>query len=234
MENNLDSIPFNSGAVLIVDKPLNCTSFDVVKKIRYEILKHYRIKKIKVGHAGTLDPLASGVVVVCTGKKTKTISEYLNDSKVYEGTIRLGSTTPSYDLETEIDKKFKLPILNQTVLKQIEKEFIGEQEQVPPIFSAKRINGKRAYEFARNNEHIELKPSLITIYSLELKIENSENLSFICHCSKGTYIRSLANDIGFKLNSGAHLTSLRRIKSGKFTIEMAKSVEDWIDIIKAS
>jgi tRNA pseudouridine55 synthase len=234
MENNLDSIPFNSGAVLIVDKPLNWTSFDVVKKIRYEILKHYRIKKIKVGHAGTLDPLASGVVVVCTGKKTKTISEYLNDSKVYEGTIRLGSTTPSYDLETEIDKKFKLPILNQTVLKQIEKEFIGEQEQVPPIFSAKRINGKRAYEFARNNEHIELKPSLITIYSLELKIENSENLSFICHCSKGTYIRSLANDIGFKLNSGAHLTSLRRIKSGKFTIEMAKSVEDWIDIIKAS
>ena len=234
MENNLDSIPFNSGAVLIVDKPLNWTSFDVVKKIRYEILKHYRIKKIKVGHAGTLDPLASGVVVVCTGKKTKTISEYLNDSKVYKGTIRLGSTTPSYDLETEIDKKFKLPILNQTVLKQIEKEFIGEQEQVPPIFSAKRINGKRAYEFARNNEHIELKPSLITIYSLELKIENSENLSFICHCSKGTYIRSLANDIGFKLNSGAHLTSLRRIKSGKFTIEMAKSVEDWIDIIKAS
>jgi len=234
MENNLDSIPFNSGAVLIVDKPLNWTSFDVVKKIRYEILKHYRIKKIKVGLAGTLDPLASGVVVVCTGKKTKTISEYLNDSKVYEGTIRLGSTTPSYDLETEIDKKFKLPILNQTVLKQIEKEFIGEQEQVPPIFSAKRINGKRAYEFARNNEHIELKPSLITIYSLELKIENSENLSFICHCSKGTYIRSLANDIGFKLNSGAHLTSLRRIKSGKFTIEMAKSVEDWIDIIKAS
>ncbi|MDA9809685.1 tRNA pseudouridine(55) synthase TruB [Flavobacteriales bacterium] len=234
MENNLDSIPFNSGAVLIVDKPLNWTSFDVVKKIRYEILKHYRIKKIKVGHAGTLDPLASGVVVVCTGKKTKTISEYLNDSKVYEGTIRLGSTTPSYDLETEIDKKFKLPILNQPVLKQIEKEFIGEQEQVPPIFSAKRINGKRAYEFARNNEHIELKPSLITIYSLELKIENSENLSFICHCSKGTYIRSLANDIGFKLNSGAHLTSLRRIKSGKFTIEMAKSVEDWIDIIKAS
>ena len=234
MENNLDSIPFNSGAVLIVDKPLNWTSFDVVKKIRYEILKHYRIKKIKVGHAGTLDPLASGVVVVCTGKKTKTISEYLNNSKVYEGTIRLGSTTPSYDLETEIDKKFKLPILNQTVLKQIEKEFIGEQEQVPPIFSAKRINGKRAYEFARNNEHIELKPSLITIYSLELKIENSENLSFICHCSKGTYIRSLANDIGFKLNSGAHLTSLRRIKSGKFTIEMAKSVEDWIDIIKAS
>ena len=158
----------------------------------------------------------------------------LNDAKVYEGTIRLGSTTPSYDLETEIDKKFKLPILNQTVLKQIEKEFIGEQEQVPPIFSAKRINGKRAYEFARNSEHIELKPSLITIYSLELKIENSENLSFICHCSKGTYIRSLANDIGFKLNSGAHLTSLRRIKSGKFTIEMAKSVEDWIDIIKAS
>ena len=234
MENNLDVIPFNSGAVLIVDKPLNWTSFDVVKKIRYEISKHYRIKKIKVGHAGTLDPLASGVVVVCTGKKTKTISEYLNDSKVYEGTIRLGGTTPSYDLETEIDKKFKLPILNQTVLKQIEKEFIGEQEQVPPIFSAKRINGKRAYEFARNNEHIELKPSLITIYSLELKIEDSENLSFICHCSKGTYIRSLANDIGFKLNSGAHLTSLRRIKSGKFTIEMAKTVEDWIDIIKAS
>lgn len=225
---------FKNGQVLLINKPLNWTSFQVVNKIRWLIKNKFGIKKIKVGHAGTLDPLASGVVVVCTGKKTKTISEYLNDSKVYEGTIRLGSTTPSYDLETEIDKKFKLPILNQTVLKQIEKEFIGEQEQVPPIFSAKRINGKRAYEFARNNEHIELKPSLITIYSLELKIEDSENLSFICHCSKGTYIRSLANDIGFKLNSGAHLTSLRRIKSGKFTIEMAKTVEDWIDIIKAS
>ncbi len=230
----MSKIPFDTGAVLVVDKPLNWTSFDVVKKIRYEICKHYNIKKIKVGHAGTLDPLASGVVVLCTGKKTKTIDQLINESKQYVGEIRLGSTTPSFDLETEIDKEFPLPKLDENVLNNISNNFSGEILQIPPIFSAKRINGKRAYQYARNNEEVILKPNQVTIHHLDLKVLNKNTLSFNCHCSKGTYIRSLARDIGLFLDSGGHLISLKRIKSGNFSIEMAKSIDEWIDIIKAS
>ncbi|MEJ6755151.1 MAG: tRNA pseudouridine(55) synthase TruB [Flavobacteriales bacterium] len=230
----MSKIPFDTGAVLVVDKPLNWTSFDVVKKIRYEICKHYNIKKIKVGHAGTLDPLASGVVVLCTGKKTKTIDQLINESKQYVGEIRLGSTTPSFDLETEIDKEFPLPKLDENVLTNISNNFSGEILQIPPIFSAKRINGRRAYQYARNNEEVILKPNQVTIHHLELKVLNKNTLSFNCHCSKGTYIRSLARDIGLFLDSGGHLISLKRIKSGNFSIEMAKSIDEWIDIIKAS
>ena len=230
----MTKIPFVEGAILLVDKPLNWTSFDVVKKIRYEIINHFKIKKIKVGHAGTLDPLATGLIVLCTGEKTKTINELIIDSKFYEGEIRLGATTPSFDLETEIDKEFALPRVDDNTLKNIEEKFTGEINQLPPLFSAKRVKGKRAYEYARNNEYVELKPNLISIFELQLKITNKNTISFSCHCSKGTYMRSLARDIGSSLNSGAHLTSLRRIKSGKFKIEMAKSIEEWIDIIKAS
>ena len=215
-------------------QPLNWTSFDVVKKIRYEICKHYNIKKIKVGHAGTLDPLASGVVVLCTGKKTKTIDQLINESKQYVGEIRLGSTTPSFDLETEIDKEFPLPKLDENVLNNISNNFSGEILQIPPIFSAKRINGRRAYQYARNNEEVILKPNQVTIHHLDLKVLNKNTLSFNCHCSKGTYIRSLARDIGLFLDSGGHLISLKRIKSGNFSMEMAKSIDEWIDIIKAS
>ena len=230
----MSEIPFNTGAVLVIDKPLNWTSFDVVKKIRYAICKHYNLKKIKVGHAGTLDPLASGVVVICTGKKTKTIEQLINESKEYTGEIRLGSTTPSFDLETEIDKKFTLPKLDDDILKKISDNFNGEILQIPPIFSAKRVNGKRAYQYARNNEEVVLKPNRVTIHSLKLKVVNKNTLSFNCHCSKGTYIRSLARDIGLFLDSGGHLISLKRIKSGNFSLEMAKSIDEWIDIIKAS
>lgn len=230
----MTKIPFVEGAILLVDKPLNWTSFDVVKKIRYEIINHFKIKKIKVGHAGTLDPLATGLIVICTGKKTKTITELIIDSKFYEGEIRLGSTTPSFDLETEIDKEFALPSVDDNTLKNIEEKFTGEINQLPPLFSAKRVKGKRAYEYARNKEYVELKPNLISIFELQLKIINKNTISFSCHCSKGTYMRSLARDIGSSLNSGAHLISLRRIESGKFKIEMAKSIEEWIDIIKAS
>ena len=230
----MSKIPFDTGAVLVVDKPLNWTSFDVVKKIRYEICKHYNIKKIKVGHAGTLDPLASGVLVLCTGKKTKTIDQLINESKQYVGEIRLGSTTPSFDLETEIDKEVPLPKLDENVLNNISNNFSGEILQIPPIFSAKRINGKRAYQYARNNEEVVLKPNQVTIHYLDLKVVNQNTLSFNCHCSKGTYIRSLARDIGLFLDSGGHLISLKRIKSGNFSIEMAKSIDEWIDIIKAS
>lgn len=225
---------FESGAILVVDKPLNWTSFDVVKKIRYAICKQFNLKKIKVGHAGTLDPLASGVVVICTGEKTKTIDQLINQSKEYIGEIRLGSTTPSFDLETKIDKEFPLPKIDDNTLKNISNYFSGEILQIPQIFSAKRINGKRAYQYARNNEEVVLKPNNITIYNLELKVVDKNTISFNCHCSKGTYIRSLARDIGFFLNSGGHLISLKRIKSGNFSIEMAKSIDQWIDIIKAS
>jgi tRNA pseudouridine55 synthase len=230
----MKEIPFESGAILVVDKPLNWTSFDVVKKIRYAICKQFNLKKIKVGHAGTLDPLASGVVVICTGIKTKIIDQLINESKEYVGEIRLGSTTPSFDLETKIDKEFPLPKLDDNILKNISNYFSGEILQIPPIFSAKRINGKRAYQYARNNEEVVLKPNNVTIYNLELKVVDKNTLSFNCHCSKGTYIRSLARDIGFFLDSGGHLISLKRIKSGNFSIEMAKSIDQWIDIIKAS
>ena len=230
----MKEIPFELGAVLVVDKPLNWTSFDVVKKIRYAIRKQYTLKKLKVGHAGTLDPLASGIVIICTGKKTKIIDQLINESKEYLGEIRLGSTTPSFDLETEIDKEFPLPELDDNILKNISNNFSGEILQIPPIFSAKRINGKRAYQYARNNEKLVLKPNPVTIHNLEIKIVDKKTLSFICHCSKGTYIRSLAKDIGLFLDSGGHLISLKRIKSGNFSLEMAKSVDEWIDIIKAS
>ena len=226
--------PFESGAILVVDKPLNWTSFDVVKKIRDAICKQFNLKKIKVGHAGTLDPLASGVIILCTGKKTKTIDQLINEPKEYVGEIRLGSTTPSFDLETKIDKEFPLPKLDDDILKNISNYFSGEILQIPPIFSAKRINGKRAYQYARNNEEVVIKPNNVTIYNLELKVVDKKTISFNCHCSKGTYIRSLARDIGFFLDSGGHLISLKRIKSGNFSIEMAKSIDQWIDIIKAS
>jgi tRNA pseudouridine55 synthase len=230
----MKEIPFESGAILVVDKPLNWTSFDVVKKIRFAICKQFNLKKIKVGHAGTLDPLASGLVVICTGTKTKKIDQLINESKEYVGEIRLGSTTPSFDLETKIDKEFPLPKLDDNILKNISNYFSGEILQIPPIFSAKRINGKRAYQYARNNEEVVLKPNNVTIYNLKLKVVDKNTLSFNCHCSKGTYIRSLARDIGFFLDSGGHLISLKRIKSGNFSIEMAKSIDQWIDIIKSS
>ena len=151
--------PFESGAILVVDKPLNWTSFDVVKKIRYAICKQFNLKKLKVGHAGTLDPLATGVIILCTGKKTKTIDQLINESKEYIGKIRLGSTTPSFDLETKLIKSFLCPALDDDILKNISKNFSGEIFKVPPIFSAKRIKGKRAYQYARNNEEIVIKPN---------------------------------------------------------------------------
>ena len=213
---------------LAINKEVGISSAKVVNQVK----KIMNLRK--AGHAGTLDPLASGVVVICTGKKTKTINQLINESKEYVGEIRLGSTTPSFDLETKIDKEFPLPKLDDNILKNISNYFIGEILQIPPIFSAKRINGKRAYQYARNNEEVVLKPNNVTIYNLELKVVDKNTISFNCHCSKGTYIRSLARDIGFFLDSGGHLISLKRVKSGNFSIEMAKSIDQWIDIIKAS
>ena len=228
------SNPYLDGQVLVVDKPLEWTSFDVVNKIRYAIRDKYQIKKIKVGHAGTLDPLATGVVVICTGKKTKTINDFLIEDKEYTGKIQLGSTTPSFDLETAVDATYPIPELNPVIINDLTNIFSGEINQVPPLYSAKRINGKRAYDYARSNEKLILPPNKIEIKELKLNIETEKILSFYCKCSKGTYVRSLARDIGLALKSGAFLVELRRIKSGNFTIDEAKSVHEWIDIIKSS
>ena len=224
---------FREGEILLVDKPLEWTSFDVVNKLRYPLKRKYKVKRFKVGHAGTLDPLATGLLVICTGKKTKAITQLINDEKEYTGTIQLGATTPSFDLETEIDAEYPTEHITQELVELVRTQFLGEIEQVPPIFSAKIVNGKRAYTMARKGEEVILKPNLITIKKLELDLQGNEIL-FKVLCSKGTYIRSLANDIGIALRSGAHLSKLRRTQSGEFSINDAKSVEEWLDLIHAT
>ena len=226
--------PFLDGEIMMVDKPLHWTSFDVVKKLRYVIKKHYNIKKIKVGHAGTLDPLATGLLIICTGKKTKSIDQFLTEDKTYTGRIKLGATTPSFDLETNVDKTYPVPTIDDTLICDLKKKFQGSIMQVPPIFSAKKINGERAYNLARENKKVELEPKPIFISKLNLTIKQKDEIHFECTCSKGTYIRSLARDIGFAVKSGAHLVELRRISSGDFHIKNAKTVDEWIDIIKRS
>ena len=222
---------FIEGEIILVDKPLNWTSFDVVNKIRYEIKKKLGLKKIKVGHAGTLDPLATGLLVICSGKKTKTINQFIQEDKSYNGIIQLGSTTPSFDMETPIDKTFPVTHIDTDLIEKIRLDFLNSKTQIPPIFSAKKINGKRAYNYARNNEDITLEPNKINIEALKFDLIDQNQLKFEVKCSKGTYIRSLARDVGEALNSGAHLIKLRRIKSGNFLIKDAKSIDEWIQII---
>jgi len=222
---------FKKGEVLLVDKPLHWTSFDVVNKLRYPLKKKYKIKRFKVGHAGTLDPLATGLLVICTGKMTKQINGFVVDNKEYTGVIQLGSTTPSYDLETEIDHVFNTDHITQDLIDKVKEQFIGEIKQIPPIFSAKKVDGQRAYDLARKGINVELKENDITILSLDLTLLGNNQIRFIVNCSKGTYIRSLAHDIGKALDSGGHLIELRRTHSGKFVIEDAKTIEEWVEII---
>jgi tRNA pseudouridine55 synthase len=223
---------FQEGQTLVVDKPLNWTSFDVVNKLRWNLKRKLKIKKIKVGHAGTLDPLATGVLVICTGKHTKRITELMEGEKTYTGKILLGKTTPSYDLETEYDQEFPLEHIDEELLESVRKTFIGEQDQVPPIFSAKQVDGKRAYDLARAGKEVVLKSSRITISDFKIDTVNFPEIAFEVSCSKGTYIRSIAHDFGAKLNSGGTLIELRRTRSGAQRIEESKSVDDWIDIIQ--
>ena len=219
---------FKSGQVLLIDKPLNWTSFQVVNKLRWEIRQKFNIKKIKVGHAGTLDPLATGLLVICTGKMTKQINTFQAQIKEYTGTIVLGSTTPSFDLETEINETFSTKHITENLIHQTTKQFIGDIEQYPPVFSAIKKDGKRLYEFARAGEDVEIKSRTVSIQEFEItKIENL-NISFRVVCSKGTYIRSLANDFGKALQSGAHLSALRRTKIGDFNVVNATSIEEFI------
>ena len=224
---------YKNGQILLIDKPLKWTSFQAVNKIRWHIKQRFQIKKIKVGHAGTLDPLASGLLIICTGKQTKEIHVYQGQEKEYTGTITIGATTPSYDLETEIDNTFPTAHITKELIHDTTKQFLGEIDQKPPIFSAIKKEGKRLYEIARKGETTEIKSRKVTIDEFEITNINLPNIDFRVVCSKGTYIRSLAYDFGKALHSGGHLSALRRTKIGTFSVEKAKSIEDFIKTLEA-
>ena len=221
-----------SGQVLLIDKPLNWSSFQVVNKLRWELKQAFKLKKIKVGHAGTLDPLATGLLVICTGKMTKQINTFQAQIKEYTGTFTIGSTTPSFDLETEIDKTFPTEHITKDLIHKATKQFIGDIEQFPPVFSAIKKDGKRLYEFARAGESVEIKSRTVNISEFEITQINGQNIDFRVVCSKGTYIRSLANDFGKALQSGAHLSALRRTKIGAFDVGNAVSIEAFTNTLK--
>jgi len=227
-----ESIDFKAGQILLIDKPLTWSSFQVINKVRYPLRRIYNIKKFKVGHAGTLDPLATGLLVVCTGKMTKQIDQFVQDKKRYTGTIKLGATTPSFDLETEIDQTFETSHITSEMIEDVRVKFLGEQEQTPPVFSAKQVNGKRAYQLAREGKEVKLKKALINVFDLSLELKGDE-VEFDITSSKGTYIRSFAYDLGKALNSGAHLTRLRRESSGDFDVANALTVDEVIDLIES-
>ena len=224
---------FKNGQVLLIDKPLHWTSFQVVNKLRWHIRKQFNIKKIKVGHAGTLDPLATGLLIICTGKQTKEINTYQGQSKEYTGTFAIGATTPSFDLETEINETFSIEHITEKMVHETCSQFLGDIEQKPPIFSAIKKDGKRLYEIARKGETTEIKARTVTISEFEITNINFPNLDFRVVCSKGTYIRSLAHDFGAALNSGAHLTALRRTKIGDFSVDNAQSITGFVDTLQS-
>ncbi|MBL1279833.1 MAG: tRNA pseudouridine(55) synthase TruB [Fluviicola sp.] len=225
---------FSKGTTILVDKPLNWTSFDVVNKLRWHLRKRLDVKKLKVGHAGTLDPLATGLLVLCIGKHTKLINDLMVGEKTYTGTILLGKTTPSYDLETEFNEEFPTEHITEKLMEEARLSFLGEQQQTPPIFSAKKIDGRRAYELAREGQEVKMRINTVTIHSFSIDTSNFPEVKFEITCSKGTYIRSIANDFGQKLNSGGTLIKLRRTKSGEQDIKDAKTVEEWINFIESA
>lgn len=223
---------FIQGETILVDKPLHWTSFDVVNKLRWNLKRALNIKNIKVGHAGTLDPLATGLLVICTGKHTKRIEELMGGVKTYTGTILLGKTTPSYDLETEYNQTFPVDHITEELMESVRQQFLGELDQVPPIFSAKQVDGKRAYDLARAGKEVELKPNRIVVEDFKIFTSRFPEIDFEITCSKGTYIRSVAHDFGKALNSGGTLIRLRRTKSGELDVQHARSVEEWIEYIQ--
>ena len=220
---------FIEGEILYVNKPLNWTSFRLVKVIRGKLRQKLSINKLKVGHAGTLDPLATGVMIVCTGKKTKQIERLQAGVKEYIATIRLGATTPSFDLETEIDAEYPVEHITEDMVRECLQKFVGEIQQIPPNFSAVKVNGKRAYKLARKDVEFELKPKLLVIDSINLDHYELPYITVSVACSKGTYIRALARDIGVSLGSGGHLTSLVRTRVGEATIDDCLQVDELDD-----
>jgi tRNA pseudouridine55 synthase len=225
---------FLEGEVILVDKPLGWTSFDVVNKIRWNLKQALNVKNIKVGHAGTLDPLATGLLVLCTGKNTKLIDQLMGGVKTYTGTILLGKSTPSYDLESEFNAEFPTAHVTAEIIESARKTFVGKIEQIPPIFSAKQVNGQRAYDLARAGKEFELKANSIEVFDFTIRAERFPEIDFEISCSKGTYIRSIAHDFGTAVGSGGTLITLRRTRSGEQNIEEAKSVDDWIKLIRGN
>lgn len=224
------------GAVLYLDKPLHWTSFDLVNKARTMVKHTLDIKKLKIGHAGTLDPLATGVLIVCTGKATKRIEELQYHTKEYIATIQLGATTPSFDLETEVDATYPTEHISREMVEETLQKFLGEIKQIPPSYSAVKVNGKRAYEYARKGAEVEIKPKTLVIDEIELLEYDMPTIKIRVVCSKGTYIRALARDIGQALNSGAHLTGLQRTRIGDIRVEDCISIETFraqLDELKA-
>ena len=222
---SLRDVDFKEGYIAIIDKPLEWTSTDVVRKIKYALQHRLGYKKIKIGHAGTLDPLATGVLIVCIGKATKMVNELQAEEKEYIADIELGATTPSYDLEHPIDKRYPTDHITREMIEQALRDLTGERLQAPPIYSAKKVEGVRAYEFARAGEEVELKKALINIYEMELLEYDMPRIKIRVRCSKGTYIRSIAMELGEKLESGAYLSSLCRTRSGGFTLALAQNLE---------
>ena len=223
--NQIKEDDIQDGKMLLVDKPLTWTSFDVVKYIRKSLVSKFKIKRIKVGHAGTLDPLATGLLIICIGRQTKQISIYQNLTKTYTGKFKLGETTPSYDAETEVNKSFNYDHIKEKDIINLSQKFTGKLMQKPPIFSAIKKNGKRMYEYARENKKIEIQEREINIYEFEIIKFTNPYIEFKITCSKGTYIRSIANDFGKKLNSGSYLSELRRINIGEFSVLNALQIE---------
>ncbi|MCB0607106.1 MAG: tRNA pseudouridine(55) synthase TruB [Lewinellaceae bacterium] len=229
----LEQYDFINGATLLVDKPAGWTSFDVVNKVRYKLKHRLQVRKIKVGHAGTLDPMATGLLILCTGKATKKLLDFQGLDKTYTGTLRLGATTPSYDSETEIDETFPYDHITQQQLEAARHQFIGRIEQVPPVFSAIKVDGQPLYKRARKGEKVTVEARPVKIYDFELTRVELPEVDFSVHCSKGTYIRSLAFDFGAALNSGAYLTALRRTSVGPFHIRDAWQLDDLIDALES-
>jgi len=222
---------FLDGKLLLIDKPLKWTSFQVVNKLRWAIRKRFNLKKIKVGHAGTLDPLATGLLVICTGKFTKKIESYQAQEKEYTGTITLGATTPSYDLESDFDATFDTSDISEDSIREAIATFEGDIMQHPPAFSAIKKDGKRLYELARKGKEVKTEPRPVSIYAFEVTSIEMPHVHFRVQCSKGTYIRSLAHDLGKALNNGAHLSALRRTKIGNMDVQNAQSIESFIETL---
>ena len=227
MEENKELVDFQAGTVLLFDKPLDWTSFDVVNRVRNMLCRKLEVKKLKVGHAGTLDPKATGLVIVCTGKVTKQIDLIQAQEKEYVATLKLGATTPSFDLESEEDAQFPTEHITQELIEQVLPKFLGEIDQVPPVFSAIKVNGKRAFDYARKGAEIELKSRKIVVKSITIERFEMPELELRIACGKGTYIRSLARDLGEELNSGAYLIGLRRTAIGENRVENAWSLEQF-------
>lgn len=233
----MDHQPLNKyqkGELLLINKSYGWTSFDVVNKIKWTIKKAAGLRKIKVGHAGTLDPLATGLLVVCTGKNTKRIPQIQEAEKEYTGTITVGATTPSFDLETSVDARFPIEEITPKDIKEAALKLTGEIDQLPPLFSAKKINGKRAYIHARKGQNVELKPKRIQVHQFDITGIELPSVYFRIVCSKGTYIRSIARDLGLELNNGAYLSALCRTRIGSYRIEDAVKIEETVQSIQQS